>query len=100
MDRDEIQLNDGSSPHIDLEDTKRRLHIGDNLLKLSEFFDSDTLHDLRKWAIEGRYLNLYTRLLVEWDTRMHSDNTDLINALIMSGMGAGLTPSEIAEDMT
>src|SRR5258706_12229319 len=99
MDREQEQSKSLSSTHFDLEDSKRRVHIGDHLLKLNELFDPVALHELRTWAVDGRYGDLYRRLLEEWNT-LHTDNTDLINALMMCGMGAGLTPGEIAEDMS
>ena len=83
----------------DVEDTKRRLHIGDQLVNLSRVFDTQTTNYMRRLAIMGAYEELYALLLKAWKRPQVEENSDLVLALILAGLGANYTFEKISQDM-
>lgn len=92
-------LNDPFLPK-DIDDRKCRDHLADQLDTLSNLFDAVQLAQMKKLAASGEYLSLYQKLLALWKTSTTENQQGLVQAIGMAGMGAGLSSSKIAEDLS
>ena len=93
-------LNANAFMPRDVEDRKCRYHLMDLLTTLSKSVDALEVNSLKRLTTCGEYLSLYHKLLALWRNSTTENQQALVQAIGMAGMGAGLSSSKIAEDLS